>query len=270
MSMQLPQSQSLATDLIWLDETPSTNEAMRALVQENAEQLNRTVIATDTQTAGRGRLGREWVTPPGSALAFSVLLRRREPRLGPSWLPLIAGSAVRRGLTRVLADAGSAAVELGVKWPNDVLAKAADGSWRKLAGILSEMLPDGSVIVGIGINTVIPETELPTPDATSLAVLSPEAGQHETDGVLAAVLSELFTLLDVLADGNTDDARNAVIADSQTLGTTVRALLPGGEVIEGHAARLTDEGALVIVQHTNTETQVTEVVVAAGDIQHLR
>lgn len=268
--MQLPQSRSLATELIWLDETPSTNEAMRMLVQENSEQLNRTVIVTDTQTAGRGRLGREWVTPPGSALAFSVLLRRRAPRLGPSWLPLIAGSAVRRALTQVLAESGAPEVSLGVKWPNDVLAKSGDGSWRKLAGILSEMLPDGSVIVGIGINTAIPESELPTSEATSLALLSPEAARVETDAVLAAVLAELFHLLDVLADGDSDEVRNTVVADSHTLGTVVRAILPSGEVVEGRAVRLTDEGALVIEYTATGGVDVTEVVVAAGDIQHLR
>lgn len=268
--MQLPQSQLLATELIWLDETPSTNEAMRMLVQENPEQRNRTVIATDTQTAGRGRLGRDWITPPGTALSYSVLLRRREPRLGPSWLPLIAGSAVRRGLSHVLADIGAIDVSLGVKWPNDVLAKHADGSWRKLAGILSEMLPDGSVIVGIGINIALSEAELPTPTATSLGLLNPGAGPVETDAVLAAVLRELFSLLDQLADGNTDGVRNAVIADSHTLGTTVRAILPDGATIEGQAVRLTDEGALVIAQRSDDATKVNEVVVAAGDIQHLR
>lgn len=276
--MQLPLSQALAAELIWLDETASTNDALRELVAANPDQANRTVIVTDTQTAGRGRLGREWVAPAGQTLAISILLRKHPDNMSASWLPLIAGSAVRRGLTQVLAQQNAKDVALGVKWPNDVLAKSASDENRKLSGILSEMLPDGSVIVGIGINTSLAEPDLPTPTATSLAVLAEGNAVADADTVLAAVLEELFTLLDAVATGEEQRVRDAVIADSSTLGTEVRALLPGGSVIDGTAVRLTDDGALVIAsggQHSTEAgaepgSEPAEVVVAAGDIEHLR
>jgi len=276
--MELLRTQALATEFIWRDQVSSTNDAVRELVAEHPDQANRTVLATDNQTAGRGRLGRDWVAPAGSALAFSILLRRHPQNMSASWLPLIAGSAVRRGLTRVLAESAAddppghtPRITLGVKWPNDVLATDASGTSRKLSGILSEMLPDGSVIVGIGINTALVEEELPTETATSLAILRPQLPAPDPDTALAAVLEELFSLLDAIAGGDEQQVKDIVTEDSSTLGTHVRALLPNGQVIEGIAKRLAADGSLVIVPSSEqSETEAAEVVVAAGDIQHLR
>lgn len=267
--MQLPRSQDLAAELIWLDETTSTNDALRELVAQNPEQPSRTVLVTDSQTSGRGRLGREWLAPPGKTLAISILLRNRAPQ-SVGWLPLIAGSAVRRGLAQVLEDFNSAGVALGVKWPNDVLASGESGEYRKLAGILSEMLPDGSVIVGIGINIGFTAAELPTETSTSLTMLIADDRVPETDAVLAAVLEVLFELLDAVEEGDQQRIADVVTADSSTLGTQVRALLPGDAVIEGIATRLTGDGALVITTQASGEGEAAEVVVAAGDIEHLR
>jgi BirA family biotin operon repressor/biotin-[acetyl-CoA-carboxylase] ligase len=268
--MHLPRSHELAAELIWLDEVASTNDALRELVAAHPDQPHRTVVVTDTQTAGRGRLGREWVAPSGSALAMSILVRKQTQTMGASWLPLIAGSAVRRGLTKVLEGQDAHGVVLGVKWPNDVLASSETGTNRKLSGILSEMLPDGSVIVGIGINTALAEADLPTATATSLAVLTPGGPVAEPDTVLAAVLEEFFVLLDAVANGDDQRVKDVVTADSSTLGTRVRALLPGDTVIEGIARLLTDDGALVLAPLTTDGSEAAEVVVAAGDIEHLR
>jgi BirA family transcriptional regulator, biotin operon repressor / biotin---[acetyl-CoA-carboxylase] ligase len=117
------------------------------------------VVATDEQTAGRGRLGRSWKAPPGSSLLFSIVLRPRVPGNRLPELSVIAGRSVAEaieGLTRLPAE---------VKLPNDVLVGG-----KKVAGILAEG-GEGRVVVGVGINVHQGRDELPTridPAATSL------------------------------------------------------------------------------------------------------
>src|SRR5262245_57483868 len=106
------------------------------------------VVATDEQTAGRGRLGRVWVSPPGTAVLCSVLLRPPPGRRFPE-LSLVAGVAV--------ADAVEEALELSaqIKWPNDVLVNR-----KKVAGILAEGR-EGAVVLGIGLNVNQTRGQLP-------------------------------------------------------------------------------------------------------------
>jgi len=125
----------------------STNEVVRGLAEAGA--ADGTVVTSEAQTAGRGRQGRSWSTPPGSALAWSLLLRRRVEV--PGTLPLQIGVAV----CEAVESFGVPRAE--VKWPNDVLI---DG--RKCAGILVEARPqDGWAVVGIGLNLSIPEDGFP-------------------------------------------------------------------------------------------------------------
>lgn len=269
--MHLPESRRVAADLLWLDEVTSTNDVLRELVAESASQVvDRMVVATASQTAGRGRLGRAWVAPPGKTLAVSVLVRDFSA-LTPGWLPLIAGSAVRRGIRDFVPRAS-----VGVKWPNDVLIDGASGG-KKVSGILSEMLPDGSIIVGIGVNILLTEEDLPTERATSLLLHAERvSGGHPAlaeklammDAVLASILRNLYELLDWVHAGEgaaLERVRSVVTEDSATLGTDVRALLPAGTDVQGQAVSLADDGALVI-----RTSDGSEVVVAAGDIEHLR
>ena len=114
---------------VWQETCPSTQELARGLPEGG-------VAACEEQTAGRGRRGREWKSPRGAGLLFSLALRPRTPpeRLPP--LTLVVGEAV----------AEAAWPEAAVRWPNDVVV---DG--HKLAGILAEVR-DGEVVVGIGVN----------------------------------------------------------------------------------------------------------------------
>lgn len=123
---------------IHLEETGSTNDVARGLVQDGA--THGTTVSADRQTAGKGRQGRGWVSPPGQ-IAVSVVVREGVDRL----LPLRAGLAV----------AQLAGPNARVKWPNDV---QIDG--RKVAGILVELEGDAA-IVGIGLNAAIDVSELP-------------------------------------------------------------------------------------------------------------
>jgi BirA family transcriptional regulator, biotin operon repressor / biotin---[acetyl-CoA-carboxylase] ligase len=121
-------------------EIDSTNGRARALAVAGAP--HGTVVTAGVQTAGRGRQGRTWTAPPGTALLLSLVLREIDPLL-----PLRAGLAVAD-----LAGPGAR-----VKWPNDVLV---DG--RKVAGILVESRPqEGWAVVGIGVNAAVDVAELP-------------------------------------------------------------------------------------------------------------
>jgi BirA family biotin operon repressor/biotin-[acetyl-CoA-carboxylase] ligase len=168
----------------WHDACTSTNDLAATRARTGgAEGL---VIATERQTAGRGRLGRAWHSPAGENLYLSILLRptRPAPEIPP--LTLLVGAAV----ARALAGLG---MEPRLKWPNDVLLTGGgqDGGVRKVAGILTEMSSEGGrvghVVVGLGlnVNTGGFPAELAT-RATSLRLVAGRA--FDRAAVLAAVL----------------------------------------------------------------------------------
>ncbi|MBF0138522.1 MAG: biotin--[acetyl-CoA-carboxylase] ligase [Magnetococcus sp. DMHC-1] len=154
----------------YLVEVGSTNEDVVTRARAGAPEG--TVVVAESQTRGRGRLGRSWVSPPGVNLCFSILLR---PRMNPGrtfQLTLLAGLA----LAETIREAGFA--DVAIKWPNDLLLRG-----RKLAGILTEMSAEMDqvhhVVVGVGLN-VHATTALFPPElqatAISLADICAESG----------------------------------------------------------------------------------------------
>ena len=243
-----------------LPSTGSTNADAVDQVHEGAPE-GFTVVA-DEQTQGRGRLDRTWTSPYGAGIAMSVVLRPLVPDATWSWIPLVAGIAV----VDALAAQG---VRAGLKWPNDVVVDgdARDGSPgpRKLGGLLVERVGP-AVVVGIGLNVDLTADELPVPRATSTRL---EGADVSRELLVVDVLDHLRRryLLWQLASG---DARRAGIAQAYaercvTLGRDVRALLPGGTVVEGVASALDDDGRLVL-RPADGATRV----VSAGDVEHLR
>ncbi|PSL38766.1 BirA family biotin operon repressor/biotin-[acetyl-CoA-carboxylase] ligase [Labedella gwakjiensis] len=256
----LDRSSRLAARLEWRAQSASTNaDLVAAAADPGWPDLS--VIATDTQTAGRGRLDRTWVTPPGSALAVSVLLRPAVPieRLG--WIPLIAGLAVARTADSLLD--GVEDVGVAVKWPNDVLIGG-----RKLCGILAELTADGSVVVGAGINTAATADELPVDTATSLAVEG--ASTTAVDDVLSTYLTELSSLyrsfVDAGGDATAAGIRAAVTERCATVGSRIRLDMPGGGVVHGTARGIDADGRLVVQPHDGSGL----LPVSAGDVTHVR
>jgi BirA family transcriptional regulator, biotin operon repressor / biotin---[acetyl-CoA-carboxylase] ligase len=137
---------------VHLETCQSTND--RAAAEGRAGEPEGLIVTTDAQTAGRGRLGRTWHSPPGENLAFSILLRPARPPAEIPPLTLLAGAAVASALR------SSWSLDARLKWPNDVLLHGASGARpdhpRKVAGILTEAasLGDrlGHLVVGIGLN----------------------------------------------------------------------------------------------------------------------
>src|SRR5689334_18725584 len=158
-----PLSAAVSPRLHVIETVDSTNAALvRDATTDPAGHPHLSVVLTRDQRAGRGRLDRTWITPPGSAVAVSVLLRVKDiPPARRGWIPLIAGAAMTRAVAAQLP-----AREVALKWPNDVLVAG-----RKICGILAEVMPadPGAVVVGAGVNTAMAETDLPVPTATSFA-----------------------------------------------------------------------------------------------------
>ena len=161
------------------------------------------VLAAEHQTAGRGRLGREWVTPARTSLTVSFLL---VPEGVPAdrwpWLPLLTGIAAAAAVRRVTG------VQVALKWPNDVLADD-----HKLGGILLERVEHGgsaAAVVGIGINCHQSHDELPVPEATSLAIVT--GGPVDRSALLTALVEELEARYDEWAAGPTCGRRTSSCA----------------------------------------------------------
>jgi BirA family biotin operon repressor/biotin-[acetyl-CoA-carboxylase] ligase len=217
------------------------------------------VLVAETQTAGRGRMGRSWVSAVGASLTFSVLLRPSSVPAGRrGWLALLTGVAVASAVRDV---SGVAAV---LKWPNDVLV----GS-RKLAGILAEQSGD-AVVIGIGLNVATPADALPVSPAglpaTSLLV---EGASVSREALLAGILRELERRYTAFRD-DPDPARAGLLAEYRalcaTLGRTVRVELPGGSVLAGVAEDIDVDGRLLVAPASGAGP----VVVSAGDVIHVR
>jgi BirA family biotin operon repressor/biotin-[acetyl-CoA-carboxylase] ligase len=283
--MDFPQSSQIASRFEYLAEAGSTNDVLvgHATGADAAAWPHLSVVVTDNQTRGRGRLGRTWLAPTGKTLAISVLLRPEISLEHYGWFPLLAGAAMTRAVRRVVdaaddqhaqlaqhdqhsqhADEDAPRHEVTLKWPNDVLI---DG--YKVSGILSELLSDAhGLVIGTGLNLTLDEHDLPTLTSTSLLLVtrtSPDA-----DAVLAHYLTELAELTDAFraAEGDPDvSGLRAVVTElCGTLGAQVRVELPGGDDLVGTATGLDEHGRLLVENQANGELQA----VAAGDVTHLR
>lgn len=232
--------------IVRLDETGSTNDDAKQLARAGAPEG--TVVVAERQTAGRGRRGRSWITPPGTALTFSVVLR---PDIAPTQVPLLvflAAAAVRQAAEEVLEEAagGAPGPDVLIKWPNDVVVEN-----RKLCGILVETNADRDqvhwCIVGIGVNVNQQADEFP-PDlrqqATSLRQLA--GGPVDKDALLSRILSGLASLYETALNDRFAGLLAEVRRWSATLGRSVRVYEADGSWWDGIAEEIRDDGALLV------------------------
>lgn len=257
--------EALWTSLEVVEATGSTNSDLSALAARGEPEG--AVLVAEEQTAGRGRLDRRWSAPARSGLFFSVLLRPGDAFGGHDpvpvhrwgWLPLLAGVATATALSR------AAGVDTALKWPNDLLV-TVDGEERKAGGILAERVDDSAVVVGIGLNVSLKDTELPVPAATSLALAG--APGTDRDPLLRAVLRSIGDWYGAWRLEGGDPAASRLqqtyAAGCATLGRQVRAELPGGQELSGTAVAVDGDGRLVIAGPGG------ERPVGAADVVHLR
>jgi BirA family biotin operon repressor/biotin-[acetyl-CoA-carboxylase] ligase len=206
-------------------------------------------VLAGAQTVGRGRLDREWSSPPGGVY-LSVVCRPDLPTAHAPVYTLAAAVAAARA-------AREAGVDAGIKWPNDVLVPAGEGE-RKLVGILTEMEGEADqvswVLVGTGANVDVPASALPA-TATSLRELGADADRRTFARRYLSAFDDLRSAPDSILPAWREHAL--------TLGRRVR-VETGSEVIEGEAVDVAFPGALLV------ETDTGERRVSAGDCEHLR
>jgi BirA family biotin operon repressor/biotin-[acetyl-CoA-carboxylase] ligase len=228
-------------DIRLLEVTDSTNRVAAELARAGGEEG--IVVATEAQTAGRGRLDRTWESEPGSGLLVSVLLR-------PEGLPVERWHLVTAAAGLAARDAckSVAGVEPELKWPNDLLWEG-----RKLAGILAESYT-GAVIVGMGLNVHA---------APPGAVFLDEAAGRRTSrpALLAAWLRDLDALLD-----HWDEVGLRYRQECATIGRRV-IVEQQGSTINGLAEGIDDDGRLM-VRRDGPGSEPT--AIAAGDVVHVR
>jgi BirA family biotin operon repressor/biotin-[acetyl-CoA-carboxylase] ligase len=262
-------------DVEVVESTGSTNADLLARALRGEPEG--TVLATEHQQAGRGRMGRTWTTPPRAALTFSLLVRPvAVPPARRGWLPLLTGVAVVEAITSVTG------VPAKLKWPNDVLASTGqpiesqpiESQPGKLVGILAEAAAD-AIVVGIGVNVSTAPSELPERGpgalpATSRLIAGAPAGTLDRGPLLLAILTAFEDWYLAWRGASGDPDRSGLRARytelSGTIGRQVRAELPGGQALSGPAVGVDADGRLLVGSSSGTGT----VSVAAADVVHLR
>jgi len=229
-------------DVRWHASLPSTMDAAAALAHAGA--AHGVVVAAEQQTAGRGRRGTTWESPPGAGLYFSLIARSAHvPSPQPQALSLItlaAGVGVRDGV------AAATGLAPDLKWPNDLLVNG-----RKLAGILAEGqaigTPQQAVIIGVGLNV---QPAAYPPDVSRRATsLEGELGRPvDRDELLSALLAGLGDRLARLEQSPGDILQAWRAASPSASGTRVE-----WDGRHGTTAGIDDSGALLIRTTTGTE-----------------
>lgn len=226
----------------------STNDRAAAWLRDGGP--HGLVVTADAQTAGRGRNGRVWNSPPGHNLYVSLGLRVGSARRDLSAVGLAVGLALYEGLGAIPG--------LGLKWPNDLMIGD-----RKLAGILCESRwgTDVELVVGFGLNV---RREGIDPGLADVAIALDDLDVHEGRvPLLARLLAALQARLDGFLIMGFDGMRDAYAQANLQIGTRVR-VTSGAEVFEGTALGIEESGALRV------QTETGERVVHAADVTRAR
>ncbi len=224
--------------LILFDTIDSTNSRALALASEGAE--SGTILIAQTQSKGRGRLGRSWESPRGTGLYFSIITRPQLPPADLSKITLAVGLALRNGVAKVCG------IKPLLKWPNDLLFEQ-----KKMAGILTEANIDTegkpTVVIGIGLNVNTPATVFPAELANHATSMCIAAGRNFDKGVvLTVILHEIEREIERLAN---NDFKGILVdwrAYDATYGKWLTWMTPRGKKISGMSLGPDEDGLLHI------------------------
>jgi BirA family biotin operon repressor/biotin-[acetyl-CoA-carboxylase] ligase len=233
-------------EISYLSSTESTNLVARQLAQEGAREG--TLVITDYQTQGRGRLKRSWWSPPGENLLFSLIFRPPFEATHTFRLTLISSLAVAEAIRQ------ETGLEALIKWPNDIYLKG-----KKVSGILSELGVKGEqlqyVVVGIGINVNSDSSTYPEIKeiATSLSL---ELGKRFSRlKLLKAILELIERYYHVMQRGDFNSLKHTWDALSLIKGKKVK-VVSKDEFKEGVAESIDEEGFLILRDYSGRKSRI--------------
>ena len=227
----------IGRDIRVFKETTSTNDVIEKLARDGAKEG--VVVFAETQTKGRGRLGRAWTSPKGKGLWFSILLRPTLPPHSVTRLTIASATAVARAIRK------HTGLRPAIKWPNDILFGD-----KKAVGILTELSAELDkikyVILGIGVDVNMTADELPAALKTIATSLRIETGQPQSRAELAAeILRQLDYDYRRIMHGDFDEVADEWVSQCNTIGRQV-SIQMGSNVVTGRAEALDSDGALLL------------------------
>lgn len=250
----------LGRSLHLFQELASTNATAFTLAGSGA--AHGTAVLAEAQTAGKGRLGRHWISPPHLNIYCSVILNNPNISHHVSWIPLVTGLALAEATRRTCG------IEISLKWPNDLLYVE-----KKIGGILCESASQGSQIstcvVGFGVNVNGRETDFPD-ELRALATSCFQATRqyHDRNDLIVDMFNRLENWYDCVEAERFDHVRQSYAASCVTLGREVQVVRVEGETIHGTAVDIGRDGALLVSTVRKGRPHTLEI--RTGDVQHLR
>ncbi len=227
----------IGTDIYLFDAIDSTNDYAHKLAKEGAKEG--TIVLSESQTRGKGRLGRSWFSPSGVNIYLSIILR---PQMPTSQIPLLTFAAAI-AVAKAIRDAAN--LDADIKWPNDILIKG-----KKTAGILSEMGAEKDkvnfAIVGIGINVNLDKKDIPLElidKATSIKIESNST--IDRMNLICRVLENLEEWYNLFERKGINDIIEEWKRLAITIGRDVK-VQSGNSFVEGRAVDIDENGALLI------------------------
>jgi BirA family biotin operon repressor/biotin-[acetyl-CoA-carboxylase] ligase len=220
-----------------LDSVPSTQDELRRLAEQGAEEG--TLVIAEQQTSGRGRMGRTWVSPSGKGIWMSLLLRPPVPLPLTPQLTLLAAVALSRAITRIVP------VTIGIKWPNDLLVNG-----RKISGILLESAAEDErlryVVVGLGVSVNLDPEDYPEELLVKAVSLKMASGNFvNRSELIASILQEFEQLYELYLEQGFAPIRALWEAHAVTLNKQTSLYTPQGHV-EGIPRGLDEMGGLQV------------------------
>ncbi len=245
---RLGEARIIGRDIRVFKETTSSNDVVEKLARDGAKEG--AVVFAESQTRGRGRLGRQWVSPSQKGLWFSLLLR---PKLRPqqaTWITIASAVALRRAIHEFCGLSSE------IKWPNDLLVGG-----RKLAGILTELRAELDqvqyIVLGIGVDVNLLHSEFPAALRSKATSIRAELGRPVSRaGLAVAILRELDRDYQRICEDNLRGLADEWVEHCATIGKDV-TVHSGERTITGRAESLNRDGALLVRTDHGRIEQVT-------------